>query len=317
MKKTILSLTLILAAFLAIDRLGALAMKWVFEHTNDIIAPKLRHLDHGVRQDILLLGTSRCQYHFVPQIITDSTALSAYNAGIDASDNVFAHYMVLQFVLQHHTPQVVVLQTSEDDYAQDKNPAGPTTFFAPYVGRNARMDAIFRQAGTYWPYQISHLYRYNAKALSNLAGLRKATPPDADNGYVYVTDQGVHPDSLIHDYAPKHENPVMIRQMETFINECHSRGITLVMTIPPVFSLVGPDRYAPLHRLARQHGVPLLDYHTPGLFTDRPDLFHDTGHMNGNGAQLFTAIFAHDLKQILEENKIIPRQNQDSPQQNP
>lgn len=304
-KKTLISIAFILAVFFALDRLGGKGMAWVYEHTNDVVAPKFRQMAGEVDQDILLLGTSRCNRHYVPSIITDSLGLTAYNAGIDATNNIYAHYMALNLVLSYHTPRVVCLEVSQDDYAEEKNAAETTSFFAPYIGRSLQIDSLFKQLGSYWPYRISHLYRYNAKAISNLNGLMAAESPVRTDGFTPHAATDVHPHDPKHEVTPAAVSPAKLHMMEVFINECRSRGIALVMTISPTFTRVDSDFYTPLKQLAAKHDIPLLDYHTPGLFLDCPDLFFDEVHLNVHGAEAYTALFAADLKKALSDLQIL------------
>lgn len=86
--------------------------------------------------------------------------------------------------------------------------------------------------------------------------------------------------------------------LRRFASLCRQHGIRLVWTISPRFSLISPEFYAPLHRLAQEMDIPLLDYHTPGFLLDRPDLFFDIPHLWDRGARLFSARFAHDLDSL-------------------
>lgn len=299
-KKTILSLAFLLATFWAVDRLGGWGMAWVQNHSNDLVAPKLRYMARTADPDILLLGTSRCLRHYVASTLTDSTGLTAYNGGIDGSNNIYAQYMALHLVLCHHTPRVVCLEVSEGDYLPTKGSAEFTALFAPYIGRSPQIDSLFRQLGTYWPYRISHLYRYNAKAVSNLAGLLSTDSPLRADGFAAVDGPTHRPDSLIAEPTIRRLSRAKLHLLETFIADCRTRGIVPVMMISPAYSRVEPDFYLPLHRLADRQGVPLLDYHTSGLFHDRRELFYDNAHLNTRGAEAFTVLFAGDLKRVLE-----------------
>ena len=171
MKKLVTSFLFVLAGLFAVDRLGGMAMWWVNQHTHDVTGPKIRYLVNDVNEDVLMMGTSRCNLHYVPSIIRDTLGLSVYNGGIDASDNIYAHYLMLCHVLSKHKPKVICLELRTNDYAVSAAPFRTVSFFAPYFGINEEADSVFRLAGTYWRYKISHLYRYNAKAVSNIAGL--------------------------------------------------------------------------------------------------------------------------------------------------
>lgn len=116
MKRLIVSFFVILAGVFVVDRIGGLLMGWVNRHTSDITAPKIKYLVNDVDEEVLFMGTSRCNFHYVPSIISDSLGMSVYNGGIDASDNIFAHYWVLNQVLSHHTPKMICLEVMDNDY---------------------------------------------------------------------------------------------------------------------------------------------------------------------------------------------------------
>ena len=105
MKFLVRSILIILCLWLVIDRMGGLCMKWVYQNTNDNKAKKINQIVKSVDADVVLIGTSRCAFHYVPSIISDSLGMSVYNAGLDASENIYSNYMVLSFILQHHTPK--------------------------------------------------------------------------------------------------------------------------------------------------------------------------------------------------------------------
>ena len=95
MKKFIASLVFVLIGGFVVDRVGGMAMWWVNQHTRDISGPKIKYLVNEVHEDVILMGTSRCNLHYVPSIISDTLGMSVYNGGIDASNNIYAHYIML------------------------------------------------------------------------------------------------------------------------------------------------------------------------------------------------------------------------------
>ena len=94
-KKFLASVLFVSAGVFALDRLGGKVMQWVNQHTHDVSGPKIRYLVEDVREDVVLMGTSRCNFHYVPSIISDSIGMSVYNGGIGGSDNIYAHYIAL------------------------------------------------------------------------------------------------------------------------------------------------------------------------------------------------------------------------------
>ena len=300
MKKFIASFLFVLIGLFAVDRLGGKAMWWVNQHTHDVSGPKIKYLVNNVHEDIVLMGTSRCNCHYVPSIISDSLGVSVYNGGIDASNNIYAHYIMLNHLLAVHKPKVICLEVMTNDFAELKDPFNTVTFFAPYIGSNSRADSVYREAGTYWLYKISHLYRYNAKAASNIAGLVVNRQDGGDRGYIPSHKPPHSPDKLSEEKAIKGVDNKKLEYVKRFISLCQQNGIKLVFMVSPKYSIVDAHHYDVLKDIARQSSIPFLDYHTSGLFHDHPEYFKDSSHLWDQGARIYSSIFAHDLKRILE-----------------
>lgn len=299
-RKFLISLLFVLAALFAVDRIGGKVMWWVTQHTHDVSGPKIRYLVNDVNEDVVLMGASRCNLHYVPSIISDTLGMSVYNGGVDASDNIYAHTIVLDHILKRHTPKVICLEVMAEDFSEGAPPFNTVSFFAPYFGMNCHADSIFRQAGMYWPYKFSHLYRYNAKAVSNIAGLAVNRQNGGDNGYIPVPEPRSFPteketrltsDLIIDDSKINH--------VRKFIDKCKEKNIELIFVISPMYSDVDIDYYDTIKSIAREKGIVLLDYHTSGLFLDKPEYFKDPLHLWDKSARLYSSLFASDLKRCL------------------
>ena len=44
---------------------------------------RFRYINDEMRDDILIMGSSRASHHYVPKIIEDSLGMSCYNCGVD------------------------------------------------------------------------------------------------------------------------------------------------------------------------------------------------------------------------------------------
>jgi len=226
--------------------------------------------------------------------------MSVYNGGIDASNCIYAHYFVLNQILSHHTPKMICLELMTSDYAVAANSFETTSFFAPYIGRSERADSIFREAGNYWYYRLCHLYRYNAKAVSNMGGLLVDKQQGSESGYVPLPQLAFFPEKLNKAHKPEHIDELKLQYIRKFIRLCKSHRITLVFMVSPAYSEADADLYDVLKEVAKENGIPFFDYHTRGLFLNHPEYFKDNGHLWDKGARLYTSVFAHDLKHYMD-----------------
>ena len=304
MKRFLLSILFILGGLFIVDRLGGMAMHWVNQHTHDVSGPKIKYLINDVHEDILLMGTSRCDVHYVPSIIQDTLGMSVYNGGIDATKNIFAHYLILNHILKCYHPKLICLEVMNNDFEVMDDSFSSITYFAPYFGQNEQADSVFRLADLYYKYQISHLYRYNAKAVSNIAGLLINRNTSDDNGY-FPNPEPLHcPDHLEHLNTPDQIDSLKLQYIQRFIDLCHSKQIPLVFTISPMYKEIGDDYYDVIKAIAERNGVPVLDYHTKGLFIEHPEYFRDDLHLWDKSARIYSSIFAADLKRLIDEGLI-------------
>lgn len=299
MKRFIISFLFILVSLFAIDRLGGKVMWEVNQHTHDVSGPKIKYLVNDVHEDVILMGTSRCNLHYVPAIISDSIGMSVYNGGIDASNNIYAHYMMLNHILSHHIPKVICLEVMGSDFSKQAGSFNTITYFAPYIGKNERADSIFRLAGLYWKYNLSHLYRYNAKAVSNIAGLAVNRQEGGDNGYIPHLKPFHYPEILENSTTPTEIDEKKIEFVQRFINLCQENHVKLIFMVSPKYTRVDASYYNVLKTIALKNDIPFLDYHTRGLFLNHPDYFYDASHLWDKGAKIYSSIFASDLKRII------------------
>lgn len=303
MKKFVCSLVFILISLLATDRIGGMVMDYVGQHTNDVLGPKLRYLRDSIHEDVILMGASRCHHHYLPSILSDTLDMSVYNAGVGGSNNIYSHYIVLQHILARTTPKVICLEVMPADYCPQADDFSTVSFFAPLFGHSEAADSIYLLAGNHWAYQLSHLYRYNAKASSNILGLAFNRQKGEDHGYIPLPAPRQQP------ATPKKEETAIDRDslkyvyMERFAHACQDRNIQLIFTVSPRFSTVDAHHYDVLKAFAHDHQIPFMDYHTSGLYLDHPEYFKDVSHLWDKGARRFSARFASDLKKLLQSAK--------------
>ncbi|MCR5820137.1 MAG: hypothetical protein K6F94_04225 [Bacteroidaceae bacterium] len=299
MKKLIVSIAVICAIVIGLDRLLAHVMWQVNQQSHDIWSYKIKYLYNDANQDIILFGTSRCNNHYVSSIIADSMNMSVYNGGISSSRNIFAHYIALNLVLIHHTPKIVCLELSSNDFNKESDAFSSTNVFAPYINKAPEIDSVFHAAGSYWPFMLSHLYRFNNKACENMAGLVLDWEKDDASGYQPIGKPEFLPDRLEHELNDKETDNLKLDYLQRFIDKCNSRNIKLVFMISPRYTMVSSTYYNDLKLIANRNRVPLLDYHTAGLYLNSPELFKDPNHLWDEGARLYSSFFATDLMKIM------------------
>ena len=74
-------------------------------------------------------------------------------------------------------------------------------------------------------------------------------------------------------------------------------NVPLVMACSPRFR--PNDNNQQMAELCQKYGIPFIDIYDTPYYNAHPELFKDGGHMNDDGAHIYTAIFFEQLKQYL------------------
>lgn len=301
MKQLIYSILFFVVGLFVMDRLGGMAMQWINRNSQDVLCPKFKYIHDDICEDIVMIGASRCHHHYVSSIISDSLGMSVYNCGIQGSENVYSHYVTLCLILERYKPKVVCVEMMPTDFDKQENPFAKLSYFAPYFGYSNSADSVFRLGGLYWKYKISHLYRYNAKAASNIAGLFISRQEHDDHGYIPAKKSSVILGELNKAQTITDIDKQKMHYLHLFTERCRKEKIKLVFTISPRYSIIDSSYYSVIRDFAQEESIPFLDYHTSGLLLDHPEYFRDKTHLNDKGARLYSTIFSIDLKKLLSE----------------
>ncbi len=296
MKKLIFSILFIVCGVVALDRaVGFCFSHFVYSRSKDVVSQKVRYIAEEMNEDILLFGTSRCGSHYVPDIITDTLGMTCYNAGIDGSQNIYSHYCALNLLLTHHTPRIVCLEVMQCDLYKYDDDFATLGFFAPFIGQSNATDSIIGLTGKYRIYKMFSSYRYNANAV-NLLGSMLARGHELKKGFL---PKGKSPKDFdpISNCEQREIDQDKLDLIEAFADRCAEKNIQLIFTISPWYTTPYPGMYEPLQHIAQKHGNIILNNHS--LFADRPDLFYNVTHLSGEGAEVYTSIFASELKSKL------------------
>ena len=71
--------------------------------------------------------------------------------------------------------------------------------------------------------------------------------------------------------------------------------------VSPAYPIADVGLYDVLKDIAKRNEIPFFDYHTKRIFIDNPEYFKDNTHLWHKGAELYTSLFAQDLKRVLFE----------------
>ena len=296
MKKIITTIIILLVMYFIVDRMGGMAIRWAYNQS--ATDAKLKTIVEKIEVEIVLMGSSKTEDHFIPQVFEDSLGMSTYNCGLVGCMDIYYQYALLNLMLERYTPKIVLLEIGNKTGVDRPQRLAA---LAPYLGLSSQTDSVFRDFGQYNEYILSYCYRYNMNFMNTIGWLGKQIVDDTNKGFVcqtvadYTLKKGDFLDIQVCEKA--------LRYFEMYIKRCKECGVFLVVYIPPYFADSNKNLYVSYMSIMKEYNIPFWDYQTPGFYLDHPEYWHDELHMSGKGADVFSSKIAHDLKDLLNDIK--------------
>lgn len=261
------------------------------------------YICNEMRDDIVILGSSRALHHYNPVIIADSTGLSCFNCAKEGN-GIILMYGRYRMVADRYTPKAVLYEvTPLFDLAEWDNhtflPELRHFYGRPYI------DSIFLNVDATERYKmLSHIYRYNSQLPLILAGFIGKVP-GGTRGYIplYGTMRGHDPGQ---DRITAYDS-LKLYYLERLINDCHGRT-QLVFTASPWYGSTSDSVFAPVRQLCEKYGVPFINHYSDPSFCHRQEYFANSNHLNRHGSEAFTRLVASELKKVFEKDSAQNRQ---------
>lgn len=255
---------------------------------------------HRLETEIVIIGSSRGAHHYVTQQLSDSIDafygkhVSLYNAAIDgkfANSNCCA----AEAILARYTPKLVIFDLPEGQLRGDY--VGDIEFSSPFYWKDSLVHRYLDNISIKESILMkSSLYRYNGKLFRIAVSMARRL--DVDDGYLPL--YGTTIDTLIYGQKKELIKPIDAYKWSNFENvlrKYSNSDVPLVMACSPRFR--PKDDNQQMAELCKKYGIPFIDIYDTPYYNAHPELFKDGGHMNDDGAHIYTAIFFEQLKQYL------------------
>lgn len=281
-----------IATGLVFDKL-TLSAKRGYTGRNEFIADKLH-------DPVLVFGSSRSVHHYDPQVLADSLGVPCYNCGQDGM-GIITFYGRFKLLTARYTPRLIIYDVTTDFDLRRNDNVTYLTWLKPYYNRPG-IDSIFWHVGpTERVKMLSNMFRYNGKALQIITDNKPGDDnDDALKGFVPLDGIMTYDKEEDATKTQVDFDPVKLYYISRLVKDCSAKGIRLVFAISPLYNSVKqPDAYlADFLTLARKQNVPVINHYYDTRFATNKNLFQDTYHMNRSGAEIYTSILAHEIKQL-------------------
>jgi lysophospholipase L1-like esterase len=298
-----LALIIFLAILVCADKLVGFFLDKTFFSVQDKLCYALNDCD----DDIVIIGASCAQVNYDPRIISDSTQLSVFNFGT-GGQNIYYHYAILNTILQHHSPKVVILEIGGIDYLitiqrynKERLPSalGPLYFHCDTVAsiiNNISPFEKYKYLSSVFPYNstIDDIIYSAVKGGNNINIKNKGYGPiTGSSPALFLKEEEI--EGVGFDDAK-------IEYILRLVEVCKSRNIEIIIVRSPAYH-TKTTNYSNLvyDRLYKNTGIEIWDYEQDSTFLTHKEYFKDALHLNHNGATIYSQIIAGRLKEELSQ----------------
>lgn len=301
MKKTAIYILSVIACLILADiTIGVLCRNYIKGHQLTGRYQPLDRLIKEVDTDIILIGNSAILNSTNPDIMEDSLDMNCYNGGITGQGIDFFE-TIIDCILQRHTPKMIVIGMRPEEMGEHIGD-GIYDVLKPYYGLGYKsIDNHFNKIGGIERFlNYSNLYRYNNIWVRVLLYMLFDKTTYQENGF--MPKEVPSPLPRLKKIG-KCEKPLKwkLECVERIIKKCKAKNIKIVVCYPPTLMDFGQDTIPcvkAVNDICKRNNIKCLIYYNDKEFQNRPELFYDDGHVNKNGAYVFSTKMSNLLKNI-------------------
>ena len=302
-KKFMYKILIIISIVFCVDFFSGIVLEKLYQSCKSGVCYQENYIMRKTNQDLLVFGSSRAAYHYVPSILKDSLGISVYNCGREGT-GIYYHYGVLLATLKRYNPKIIFLDIDYRDLYEASGVFGLDVLKeqTPFYNKiSPEFDSLLVLSGRKETIKLqSNLYRYNSKAFKIITGnLSKGS----DNVLGFRQKNGIWKkklDPLKNTQLIVDKNK--IETLQKFINKTKENNIIFVFTVSPYFMSTPEGLYNPLIKIAKKNKISILNHLQDKVFLSDKSMFNDELHLNREGAVLYSKLIALDAKKVLNLN---------------
>lgn len=254
-------------------------------YTTNYIADK-------ANEEIIIMGSSRANHHYIPGIIEDSLGTTCYNMGEDGM-GIILMYGRYKLITQRYTPNIIIYDIQENfdlDNNENIKYINALKHNYEYPGISEIFKIVDKKESIK---MLSRLYRYNSRVIGVISN-RLYTPIKGVNGYSpskgTINKEPEPFDNQIISY-----DTLKLMYLEELIKDCSGKT-NLIFTISPKYFKTDDSFIEPLENMCKQYDIPIFNHLNDERFIKNKALFADRVHLNHEGAKLYTNIIIQEVK---------------------
>lgn len=302
MKKFLINILIFLCLAVAYDILLGAGLDYMAEKARSGQALKNKEIADEITPDILILGSSRGVYHYVPERMEAALHRKVYVAA-QYGQGIVMMNPVLHHICARHKPEIVIYDITSKYDLKDDDPHTYLHYLRMLRHRDGYTDSLLRRIDPIEPIKLkSRLYGYNSSLPSLIKGVL-TNDKEFHNGHkpLYGIMDTTRPDFFMRTPVSEMSELKLSLFRET-ADYCRANGIRLYLAISPFYSYCNhPEERDPgIDSLIRALGTDVMNFSSSPYFRDAR-YYHDGAHLNRTGAEAYTDSITGRLKVLLGE----------------
>ena len=302
MKKFIVKIGIFFLLVAIIDVVCGFGFDFLRSHAKGGSTAKQYYISEKCEDDILILGSSKADRHYVPSVIMDSLGVTCYNCG-EPGCGIIPAYARYKMVAERHKPKLVIYEVTPNyDYfvADD---------YSKYLGR-VRQDTDKESVKELYSVfgddlekvrQLSNMYRNNSAILHNAMDIFASS----DKYFGYEPLFGVLKSESKSSNMKKNEH-VLDTLKYSYVEKLFAQ---IIEDDVPLVCMISPQPYPndeelasfePAIRLCQKYDIPFIDNRKMDIFAGNKSCFQDFTHLNHTGAIAYTQQIIPTIKHYIK-----------------
>lgn len=298
MKKFVIKVFLFIVAMIFADLLFGKISFILRENSKGGSTANNYYISENLKDDLVILGSSRATHHYISKMIEDSLGITCYNCGEEGNGIILA-YGRYKMITDHHIPKYVIYQvTPEYDWFTYEDNSKYVRYLRPYSYMNDIYKLITDVCGNKEKIKLrSNMYNNNSSILTYMV----------DNVIFRDNMKGYSPLYDILDTIEDEENnyfdlPIdnyKLSLLKLLIQDTKKNGIQLLFVESPYANISNSSKnYEAIIELCDEYKIPFLDLRNIDGITGNTDYFNDGVHLNHSGAEKYTRYFITKFKEL-------------------
>lgn len=250
-------------------------------------------------QDIIILGSSSANHHYIPSIFEDSLKLSCYNAGRDGNGLLY-NMAIQKAILKRYKPKLFILDIRSNLLLDEFNEIERLSSLSPYYRDHIELRSIIELKSKFEKIKmISQIYPFNSSLITILAGnmeFNKNRKPDI-GGYIPLYGNINNQKGKLEENYSLNYDYEKVKVLKEIVENAYSYGVNIMLVGSPGFTYVNDSNYYKLLQpILSEYGIQYYDYQNDSTFIGNVEFFKDGGHMNHIGASEFSKKITQRIK---------------------